>query len=80
MSEESLSTLDLVLGAFKAALGVDLRPEDDFFEAGGDSVTAEAVLMQLEEATGLTLPGWMLLDNPTAARVASLLDEGQQIW
>jgi acyl carrier protein len=80
MSEEALSTLDLVLAAFRAALGIDLRPDDDFFEAGGDSVSAEAVLMKLEEATGLTLPGWTLLDNPTAARLATLLDEGLQIW
>lgn len=76
MPDESASTLDLVLGAFRAALGADLRPDDDFFEAGGDSVAAEAVLLQLEEATGLALPGWTLLDNPTAARLVTLLDDG----
>lgn len=68
------ATLVLVLEAFRSALGLELGPEEDFFEAGGDSVASEAVLMRIEEATGLSLPGWTLLDHPTAGRLAAFLD------
>jgi hypothetical protein len=75
LTDHAAATLTLVLDAFRAALGHDLAPSDDFFESGGDSVASEAVLMRLEEATGLTLPGWTLLDHTTAERVAAYLDE-----
>lgn len=74
MPDRDGTTLELVLDAFRSALGAEPRPGEDFFEAGGDSVASEAVLLRLEEATGLTLPGWTLLDHPTAERVAAFLD------
>ena len=72
------ATLALVLDAFRATLGVHAQPDEDFFDLGGDSVASEAVLMRLEEATGVTLPGWTLLDHPTARAVAAILDEVQR--
>lgn len=74
MLDREDENLALVLEAFRSVLGHELRSHDDFFESGGDSVASEAVLLRLEEATGLTLPGWTLLDHPTAERVAAFLD------
>ena len=78
MADRDADTLGLVLDAFRAVLGQDLAATDDFFEAGGDSVASEAVLLRIEEATGRALPGWTLLDHPTAERVAAYLDREAQ--
>ena len=78
MPDEEVGTLALVLAAFRATLRVEVRPDEDFFDLGGDSVASEAALMHLEEATGLTLPGWTLLDHPTARSVAAFLE--RQGW
>lgn len=75
MPDRDNRTLALVLDAFRSVLGQELRARDDFFESGGDSVASEAVLLRLEEATGLSLPGWTLLDHPTAESVAAFLDQ-----
>ena len=72
------SSLAVVLDAFRAVLGPQVGPADDFFELGGDSVASEAVLMRLEEATGRSLPGWTLLDHPTVERVAAFLAQEAQ--
>ena len=78
MPDPASHSLALVLTAFNATLGLRVGPDDDFFEIGGDSVASEQVLMRLEEVTGLTLPGWTLLDHPTARGVAGLLDRHAQ--
>ncbi len=71
MTSRETTTLTLVLDAFREVLGPNVGPQDDFFGSGGDSVASENVLLRLEEATGRTLPGWTLLDHPTAEQVAA---------
>jgi len=53
----------------------DIGPDDDFFESGGDSLTALGMLFELGERTGSSLPESMLLDHPTVRRLARGLVE-----
>lgn len=73
MTDPDTATLALVLDVFRGVLGPHIGPQDDFFASGGDSVASENVLLRLEEATGRMLPGWTLLDHPTAGQVAAYL-------
>jgi acyl carrier protein len=48
---------ELVLGLFREALGSEALPADaDFFENGGDSVKAVAVIHKLRDLTGIRIP------------------------
>src|SRR5207248_1244731 len=56
-------------------LGLDLvRPEDGFFEVGGDSVLALQVVARARDA-GLSLSARNLFDHQTAGELAALLGE-----
>lgn len=48
-----------------------LGPDDDFFEAGGDSLAAEEVFAELESRTGVILPTTVLLAASTPRAVAA---------
>jgi acyl-CoA synthetase (AMP-forming)/AMP-acid ligase II/pimeloyl-ACP methyl ester carboxylesterase len=50
-------------------------PGDDFFERGGDSLMAMQMQLELERITGRSLPESLLLDHPTARRLARGLSE-----
>jgi amino acid adenylation domain-containing protein len=58
-----------LLGA--RALGVS----DDFFELGGDSLTAARMLQQVGDLTGCALPLTALYESPTIAGLARVLSE-----
>nr|VFK31688.1 MAG: Acyl transferase domain-containing protein [Candidatus Kentron sp. MB]VFK75612.1 MAG: Acyl transferase domain-containing protein [Candidatus Kentron sp. MB] len=51
-------------------IGVD----DDFFELGGDSMTAVQLIARLRDALGKDLPVGSLLDTPTIATLAEKLE------
>lgn len=55
------------------ALGHELAVDANFFDAGGDSLGAEEVLTALAADLNADIPGWMLLDHPTAAGLARAL-------
>lgn len=63
----------LVRQTFAAALGHDVADDADFFAEGGDSLAAEQVLTGLSAALSLPLPGWLLLDHPTAGALADAI-------
>jgi thioesterase domain-containing protein/acyl carrier protein len=69
--------LDAVKAAFEAVLGVE-NPgdDDDFFELGGDSLMALSLFLQIEEATGQTLPMTVIYDAPTVAKLTDRLQGG----
>jgi thioesterase domain-containing protein len=51
-----------------------LGVEDDFFELGGDSVVAVALFRQIERDFGQAPPLAVLLEQPTARRLAAYLE------
>jgi non-ribosomal peptide synthetase component F/thioesterase domain-containing protein/acyl carrier protein len=51
------------------------RPEDDFFEFGGDSLKAIRVMMALERALGLELSLTLITETPKFARFCEALRE-----
>lgn len=51
----------------------DASVDDDFFELGGDSYQAVAMLDAVEARTGARLPASMLLSSPTPAQLARRL-------
>lgn len=52
-----------------------VRPDDDFFELGGDSIMAVALTLEIEEATGIRLPTTALFDAPSVAGLTQLISE-----
>jgi thioesterase domain-containing protein/acyl carrier protein len=53
-----------------------VEPDDDFFELGGDSTAAVALLSEIEARSGLRLEIAVLLDAPTPRRLAAHIDGG----
>jgi acyl carrier protein len=52
-----------------------VRPEDDFFEIGGDSVTATIIMVHIEEMWGILLDPIEAFDRPVLKDLAALIDE-----
>ncbi|GCD40790.1 type I polyketide synthase [Streptomyces paromomycinus] len=64
-----------IVSALEAALGVSpVGIHDDFFELGGSSLLALQVVARAGADFGVDLPGHAVLDAPTAARLAELVD------
>lgn len=57
-------------------LGRAVGVEDDFFELGGDSLQALALVDRARERVGLQLSLRLLLTHPTIAELAGVLDRG----
>ena len=53
-----------------------IGPDDDFFELGGDSLTAARMIQQVGELTGSAVPLGALYECPTVAGLARLLRDG----
>ena len=67
----------LVAAAWEDVLRVgDASPDDDFFEAGGDSLLALALLSRLSEASGRDLPIETVFDARTLGALARRLERG----
>jgi hypothetical protein len=64
---------EVILAILSQALGHPLAPDQDFFAAGGDSLAAEQVLAALSAHLAQDVPGWVLLDYPTAQALAAAL-------
>ena len=63
-----------VRDAFESVLGAENPGEDDdFFELGGDSLTALALFLHIEDATGQTLPITAIYDAPTVGKLTERL-------
>ena len=66
-----------LIDLWQALLGVRrLGVEDDFFELGGDSLTAARMIQQVGDLTGCTLPLAALYDSPTVEQLAAVLRRG----
>ncbi len=51
---------------------------DDFFELGGHSLLATQVISRIRQTLNVALPLHLLLDHPTVAELAPLVEERQQ--
>ncbi len=66
-----------LLGHFRDVLGVPaLGVEDDFFDWGGDSLKAFALMMKIDEALVVRLSAAVLLNAPTVALLAPVVARG----
>ena len=68
-----LDVLTIITVAFSTELKTKVGPEDDFFDLGGDSLASENVLIDISARTGVTLPGWALMDFPRAIDLAGYI-------
>jgi hypothetical protein len=55
------------------ALRDEIGAQEDFFMRGGDSLAVQHVLTGLSDHLGQEVPGWLLLDHPTARSLAQAL-------
>ena len=71
---ENKLSIDVILSAWKDILGVeDIKPENDFFELGGDSLSAIQFISRIKEIYQVTLNVDELLETTSAREVDDLL-------
>src|SRR4051812_47571275 len=70
------STQDRLIAIWESVLGVaPLRPDDNFFDVGGTSLAALRLLEAIHEHMGVDLPLSLLLDAPTVAQMAAVIED-----
>lgn len=68
-------TADLLVAIYRDTLGAaDLDRDSDFFENGGDSLTAFQIIDRLQKALGIELPVSLVFVYPTPADLAAVVD------
>ncbi|MET9959161.1 acyl carrier protein [Streptomyces sp. NPDC006326] len=66
---------ELVTGIYRDTLGVaELDEHSDFYEWGGDSLTAFRITARLEEALGVEVPVALVFAYPSPADLAEVVD------
>jgi acyl carrier protein len=65
--------LPLVLGVAQNVLGRPVRPSDNFFILGGDSMRAVELMTALEERTGAEFDPMSIIDAEDMAALAASL-------
>ncbi|GAA4986600.1 acyl carrier protein [Kitasatospora paranensis] len=69
------TTEDLLVTVFRESLGAPgLDRDSDFYEAGGDSLTAFQITSRLQEALGVEVPVALVFAYPTPADLAAVVD------
>jgi len=73
------STVARLRAMWEELLGLEgLRDEDDFFDLGGDSLQVLELLTMVEERIGVELPLSAIVEAPTVAELAALIDEPEK--
>ncbi|GAA4933820.1 acyl carrier protein [Streptomyces coeruleoprunus] len=68
-------TTELLVGIYREALGAaGLDEHSDFYENGGDSLTAFQVTARLQEVLGVEVPVALVFAYPTPADLADVVD------
>jgi acetoacetyl-CoA synthetase len=68
--------VDRICRLWESHLGIAcVRPQDNYFELGGNSLVAARLLRSLQDATGCALPLAALLHAPTPAALAQLVEQ-----
>jgi len=71
-------TSDDLLVLWREVLGDEVGPEDDFFDAGGDSLVAVQLISRIRTQLGVQLPISALFDHPTVTELAALVDQKKE--
>lgn len=70
------STSDRLRDLWARTLGHDqIEPDDDFFDLGGDSLTAIDLMSQIRETFDIELTVGFLFEAPTLAELAEVIDQ-----
>ncbi|CAL2068589.1 MULTISPECIES: acyl carrier protein [Streptomyces] len=68
-------TVDLLVDIFRDVLRLpDLTAETDFYEAGGDSLTAFQITGRLQEILGADVPVSLVFAYPTPLELAEVVE------
>lgn len=68
-------TTDLLVGIYRETLGdANLDADSDFYEAGGDSLTAFQITARLQDALGVDVPVALVFAYPSPADLAEVVD------
>jgi amino acid adenylation domain-containing protein len=68
-------TEETIAAIWQRVLGRDaIGRDDDFFDAGGDSLSTLSLMFAIEEAFGVELPVTMIYAAPTVAKLAAAID------
>jgi thioesterase domain-containing protein len=74
-SREFVAYQDLLLGIWKAVLGVtEIGTRENFFDVGGHSLLAARVIAEIEQTTGRKIPVSAVFRAPTIEAFAKLLE------
>lgn len=69
------ATVELLVGIFRDVLRLpELTAETDFYEAGGDSLTAFQITGRLQELLGADVPVSLVFAYPTPRELAEVVD------
>ena len=67
--------VELVVDVYRAALAnPDLAADSDFFEAGGDSLSAFQITGGIESGTGVEVPVALVFAYPSPAELAAVVE------
>ena len=69
------STTDLLIAIYQDSLGLSgLDADSDFFECGGDSLSAFQITARLQEALGVEVPVALVFAYPTPGELAEVVE------
>ncbi|MDN3356429.1 acyl carrier protein [Actinomadura sp. DC4] len=70
------STTDLIVDIYRATLGHDdVGPDSDFYEMGGDSMTAFQIVARLRAVFDIDVPVALVFTCPTPADLAAAVTD-----
>lgn len=76
MTSATTDVLELIVSTYREALCRDeLGPYSDFYEAGGDSMTAFQIVRRLSSAMGVEVPVALVFACPTPADLAAAVGD-----
>lgn len=71
----AVDTTELLVAIYRETLGADYLDQDsDFYEAGGDSLTAFQITGRLQQALGVEVPVSLVFVYPSPADLAAVID------
>ncbi|MFP8963357.1 acyl carrier protein [Streptomyces nanhaiensis] len=74
-ADTNTGTVDLLVAVYRETLGTaGLDRDSDFYEVGGDSLTAFQITGRIQEVLGVEVPVSLVFAYPTPADLASVVD------